>query len=217
MTLTDFIQLENSRANCYNLLTALFCQPTDIIKTDKIYNKLIENLQIINPNIVDDVKQLKKLKRKYSEQDLLINYTKIFIGPFGAIAHPYSSMYFGKSNAIMSEETLWVYNFYNKNGLKLDTTSPNNIPDHITIELEFIYYLIYKELSAFNEFNDIKKIKKHYSSQKNFIENHLKIWAPKMCDKIINSDCIDFYKTLAGVLKKFILQENFNNITKIKN
>ncbi|OFX62283.1 MAG: hypothetical protein A2046_15390 [Bacteroidetes bacterium GWA2_30_7] len=214
----EFINLEKARANCFNIFTALFCQPQkEIIKANKIYDSLLSSIELISPKCIDYILDLKKQKSKINIEKLLIEYSRLFIGPFGMIAPPYSSMYFGQKNNLMSDETLWVINFYNDMGLEFDTKI-KDAPDHIAIELEFIYYMIYKEISEL-ENNKIKNAKHYWINQVSFYNNHFKKWTIEFSNKIENGTTFEFYKILAICFKQFLTDDKitaFPVSTKIK-
>lgn len=218
MTKKDFIFNEKARANCFNIFTALFCQPQqEIIKSNKIYDSLLSSIEIISPKCVDNVLDLKKLKSKIKTEKLLVEYTRLFIGPFGMIAPPYSSMYFGQKNNLMSDETLWVINFYNEMGLDFDSNI-KDAPDHIAIELEFIYYLICKEIIELE--NNKNKIAKHFwLNQASFYNNHFKKWALEFSKKIEEGTTYEFYKVLGTCFRNFLTDDKITEFplsTKIK-
>lgn len=218
MTKKDFIFTEKARANCFNIFAALFCQPQqEIIKSNKIYDSLISSLDILNPKCSDYILDLKKFKSKIKTEKLLVEYTRLFIGPFGMVAPPYSSIYFGQKNNLMCDETLWVINFYNEMGLEFDS-SIKEAPDHIAIEMEFIYYMIYKEISEFENKNN-KNAKHYWINQVSFYNNHFRKWAFEFADKIESGTTYEFYKTLAAGFKTFLTEDKitaFPVSTKIK-
>ena len=47
----------------------------------------------------------------------------------------------------MGDSTMEVIKMYEEQGLSMDSEF-RNLPDHITVELEFMYYLIFKEIEA---------------------------------------------------------------------
>lgn len=218
MTKKEFINIEKARANCFNIFTALFCQPQqEIIKSNKVYDSLLSSIEAISPKCVDYVLDLKKIKSKFKTEKLLVEYTRLFIGPFGMVAPPYSSMYFGSKNNLMSDETLWVINFYNEMGLEFDNKI-KEAPDHIAIELEFIYYLIYKEITELDS-RKMKSAKHFWINQASFYNNHFKKWAIEFSDKIEKGTTYEFYKILGVCFKQFLIDDKipaFPVSTKIK-
>ena len=120
MNKKEFIFLEHARAGIFNIFTALLCQPEeDIIKNDEIFNTLRIALDVVNSECSKIVGRMQKAVKQNTAQELLIEYTKLFIGPFKMLVPPYSSLYFG-NDTLMSDETVRVINIYKKSGLKVD-------------------------------------------------------------------------------------------------
>lgn len=113
-------------------------------------------------------------------------------------------MYFG-GKQLMSDETVWVINYYEKMGLAYDN-SIKDAPDHVAVETEFNYYLIYNCLSELEK-NDIEKAKFFYDGQSEFFEKHYKIWIPLFCKIIIENSNNEFYKALANCLNDFVTKQ----------
>ena len=117
------------------------------------------------------------------------------------VAPPYSSMYF-EGSSLMSDETLWVINFYKKAGLKFDTNL-KDAPDHISIETEFLYYLTYNEIKELKEEN-VEQANHYYSSRNEFYNNHYVKWVPQFCKKIEVGTSNYYYRAISICLNKFI-------------
>lgn len=119
MTQKDFIAGEKARAAVFNIFTALLCQPDQaVIDSPKVFDVLGEGLKAVCPAGEGDALLLKKEIRKHTRTELLVEYTRLFIGPSKMVAPPYSSIYFGTEYVLMSDVTIWVMNFYERNGLR---------------------------------------------------------------------------------------------------
>ena len=76
-------------------------------------------------------------------------------------------------------------------------------PDHITIELEFMYYLVYKELKAIEQ-GDIEGTMDSLKEQIQFLHDHLGAWLPEFSDNIEKNAGTGFFNNLAGFTRTFI-------------
>lgn len=82
----DFIFKEHARAGTFNVFTALLCQPEeDFIKSDEIFETLKSVLNIVNPDCSKIVSRMQKATKQNTTQELLIEYTRLFIGPFTSL------------------------------------------------------------------------------------------------------------------------------------
>jgi putative dimethyl sulfoxide reductase chaperone len=132
-------------------------------------------------------------------ESLKIDYTQLFVGPFKLLAAPYGSVYL-EDNKIMGESTVDVRSWYENEGLDVVI---KDAPDHITMELEFMYYLITKQTQATSEGN-LKSIQLYQQKQKTFLCVHLARWLPEFAEKVQKNAQTKFYKKLVQLTEAFI-------------
>jgi len=106
----------------------------------------------------------------------------------------------------MGDSTLDVKNRYREAGLN---TAKNfkEAPDHIVAELEFMYYLIFKEVEALSS-SDTEAAIGCIQKQRSFLEDHLMSWVPEFAGNIIEHAETLFYQNLAKATETF-LKENY--------
>jgi TorA maturation chaperone TorD len=115
-------------------------------------------------------------------------------------------MYLDDKDRVMGKSTMEVKNRYAEEGLDICL---KEVPDHIAIELEFMYFLIFKELEA-TKVNDFDNASRYQEKQRTFLENHLGAWVPDFTDKIEANSQTEFYKNIARITKYFI-DSDINN------
>ncbi len=142
----------------------------------------------------------KKLKNDFDASEsglaqLGIAFSKLFVGPFELMAAPYGSVYLDENRQAMGDSTLRVIQYYIDAGLNPseDNKEP---PDHISTELEFMYYLVFQHL----ETGDIQFLQK----QRQFLLNQMRLWVPKFTSDIVNSQLHSFYVSLASLTHDFM-------------
>jgi len=199
----DFILKEKIRGDCYRLLSACFYQPQKQVFIQEEFFKNLEGLlRPISPDTAEHVSEMEKAFLKYSEEDLLVAYAKLFVGPNELLAPPYGSVYLDGKKMVMGDSTMEVIKLYEEHGLSMDSEF-RNLPDHITVELEFMYYLIFKEIEALEKSQwdaalDLIK------TQELFFDKFLERWVKQFCDKIRQGTDNAFYTSLADCLSVFI-------------
>ncbi len=148
-----------------------------------------------------------------SSLDLLkVDFSKLFVGPYKLFAAPYGSVYLDGERKIMGDSTLDVKNRYREAGL--DTAKNfKDAPDHISAELEFMYYLIFKEIEAFANSDPATAIG-YVQKQKSFLEEHLMVWVPEFANSIIDYAENPFYPNLAKATETF-LKENYQVVCSV--
>jgi TorA maturation chaperone TorD len=135
---------------------------------------------------------------------LKIDYSKLFVGPYGLLAPPYGSVYLENNGRIMGDSTMDVGNRYRKEGLDIVI---KEAPDHIAVELEFMYFLIFKEIEA-RENSEWGSVTNYVKKQKDFLKIHVGMWVPEFADNIEKNAETQFYKSLSRATRSFILMEN---------
>jgi len=186
------------RRDSYKLLSACYYLPDA-----ELLNKL-NNLDTSTEGLHADIA---KYCPKISDLDsLIIDYTKLFVGPYGLLAPPYGSMYLEDNDRVMGNSTMEIRNRYAEEGLDICL---KEVPDHIAIELEFMYFLIFKELEA-TKVNDLDNISRYQKKQRAFLENHLGAWVPDFTDRIEVNAQTKFYKNIARITK-YLVDNDINN------
>ena len=93
------------------------------------------------------------------------------------------------------EELVRFYNFF---GLRL---SPGLMPDHITVELEFMHYLAFKETEAGRSGDDVES---YLRAQKDFLDRHLGSWLPALQAAMRAQRPLPFYRALVRLAARFV-------------
>ncbi len=188
----EFLSHEEYRRDSYKLLSECYYLPDEKLieklngleeSRDKLYSEIARN--------TPGISELESLK---------IDYAKLFVGPYGILAPPYGSVYLEDTRRVMGNSTMDVRNKYGEEGLDIGL---KEAPDHIAIELEFMYFLIHKEVEAI-EFSDSVTAAGYLKKQKVFLESHLGIWVSEFADNVEVNAQTEFYKNLARLTKSFV-------------
>jgi TorA maturation chaperone TorD len=120
-------------------------------------------------------------------EDLAVEYARLFLGP-GKHISPHESVHHKREDAqsgqLWGESTAEVKKIIESSGLEYKTEY-TGLPDHISVELEFMQQVILREKQAWQD--DDKEIALLcQENEKKFIEEHLACWIPDFCEKVIN-------------------------------
>lgn len=108
------------------------------------------------------------------EKDLEADFNRYFVGPFSPIADPFSSIYLDEQEQVMSKSTLEVRALYEIMGFTFPLQ--NQIPDdHIGIELDAYYQLLYVEELEGNDY--LSELRLY------FLHEHLAKWVPLFIER----------------------------------
>lgn len=132
------------------------------------------------------------------QEELTIEYTRLFVGPKALVAVPYASFYLSETRSLMTDETIEVRKKYLEGGLAVKNL--HRVPDdHIGIELEFIYHLTREALAAAKAGRAVDA-ENLMDFRDKFISGHFLLWAPIFADKLLEAASEDFYRAAARLL-----------------
>ena len=154
-------------------------------------------------------------------EDLAVEYARLFLGPDKHIS-PHESVHHdrdgGDWGALWGKSTVEVKKFIESAGLEY-ITEYSGMPDHISVELEFMQQVTSREAQAW-ESNDSEGALYCLKMEKKFLDDHIMKWIPLFCDKIIDAAELSFYSEIAKLTKSFLeidIDEIAQTISKVKN
>ncbi|MBT3010435.1 MAG: molecular chaperone TorD family protein [Candidatus Thiodiazotropha sp. (ex Lucina aurantia)] len=138
---------------------------------------------------------------------LALEFSRLFIGP-GRHISAHESIFTevdGDSGGLWGARTVEVKKFIETTGLDY-ASQFTGLPDHISVELEFMQKLADWEADKWIEMD---RISAEYclSIQRMFLQQHILGWIPKFCDAVIAQADIPFYRELAELTKNFLKLE----------
>ena len=196
----EFIYQEEYKRDSYKLLSECYYLPDE---------KLIEILSGVDKSrggLHSDIAQ--SIPETNALETLIIDYSKLFVGPYKLLAPPYGSVYLENAPRVMGDSTLDVTKRYQEGGLQVHL---KEAPDHVAIELEFMYFLIFKEVEAMRN-SDSGIAASYLEKQKAFLGNHLGIWVSEFADNVEANAQTQFYKNLARLTKSFV-EKDLNGLS----
>ena len=135
-------------------------------------------------------------------QPLAVDHAKLFVGPYGLLAPPYGSVYL-EDGRFMGDSTVAVRTLYDQEELTLVV---KDAPDHIAMELEFMYFLILRLIEAV-EGSDTEQVSIYRQKQRAFPRLHLGGWIPQFTENIEKHAQTSFYRTLGRATRIFIAED----------
>ena len=137
---------------------------------------------------------------------LEVEFNRLFVGPGHLRCPPYESVYDrerprGEAGLLAGPSVFDVKKLYAQAGFQL-SSSFEDYPDHISVELEFMAHLCGKE-SRSGE-GDARR---WASWEAEFLDRHIGRWAIQFADSVLRSTSHPFYVAGATLLKRFMLDE----------
>ena len=203
MKSNDHIVHELMRGECYRFLAACFYEPKkEILGAEQFLPTLSFNLQTVCPAAAPAAERMREHLAGYTEEELAVEYARLFQGPFGLKAPPYGSIYLDNDRTVMGPSTMETIGIYEQEGLARGEGF-HELPDHISVELEFMYYLSYRQAESLQK-GDLPRAEAYRAKQEQFSTRFLAAWVPSFCSHIKEESDNGFYSALAECVTNFI-------------
>lgn len=138
-------------------------------------------------------------------EDLAVEFTRLFIGP-GPHVPPNSAVHMeGEGGLLWGPSTSRVKRFIEDTGFEY-RSDYRELPDHISVELEFMQELTAREAEALGK-DDEDTLLALRHTQKEFVTKHMALWVPVFCDKVMQKADLSFFRDMARLTKEFIGSE----------
>lgn len=189
----------NSNMFLYSWLSKALDYPTpEFIET-------LINGDLINSVDTNEFRQLKKYIDSFnSPEELLLElqkeYTRLCYVSKPRLVPLFESVY--KEGKLFQDSTFQIARLYDEAGLRLEDGFKLP-PDHISLELEFMAYLIYQEIEAIIDANE-DNAELAMALQKETLINHLGSFGLGFAEKMMENTNNDFFKSTATILRDFL-------------
>ena len=127
--------------------------------------------------------------------DLKKDYQQLFIGPARLPAPPWESVYLSDDRLVFEKQTTAVRQFYARYGLQAANLYKEP-DDHFGLEMAFMAHLCTLGLEAIRQ-GEVATAQTHLNAQRDFLEEHLLLWAPDFLNRVITHAQTDYYRGVA--------------------
>lgn len=194
-----------ARENLCRFLAACYYQPGPEFAEEKVFESMLDATTRIHPDLAAHARRLGEEFSAAEPESLLLDYTRLFLGPSHIIAKPYGSVWLEKEQTLMQDSTMAVEALYQEGGFEIGEDF-RELPDHIAAELEFLYLLIFRANEA--RCNDDPEVLMAMTSlKKRFLGEHLGSWIGSFSAAVRAGAQSGFYRELAELTERFIRME----------
>ena len=200
------------RRNFYGFLYPLYVEEPQREIAEDLVNERFQLKELtsleLNADLTDGFRLLKEFMERNKgrevdalHEDLLEEYTLLFIGPFRLPVEPYEAWWV--SGKRLGEPLVKVKADYRKAGIvkSHEYTEPE---DYIGLELKFMHHLCEEALST----DSRKRLIECLKLQRSFFDDHILKWVPSYCDALYYYKRADFFKSIAKLTKGFVLLDD---------
>lgn len=204
MPADDFESLA-ARADLSRLLAACYYQPGPEFTEEGLFDSLQGAAARLDAGLAAQARRLGEAFGAADPQELLVDYTRLFLGPIEAPARPYGSVWLEARQGLMQDSTRAVQELYAEGGFEMDEAF-RDLPDHIAAELEFMYLLLFRQAEAQRN-GDAQALVRFAGLQRRLLDEHLGRWAEPFTAAMSAGAQTALYCQLAGVTDAFVRLE----------
>lgn len=137
------------------------------------------------------------LEAHESEEALLDDYQRLFVGPGHLLAPPYESVHRTRDRLLFDTPTFQVRAAYNEFGMRAPRFG-REPDDHLGLELSFLAHLCNVALDAL-EHEDGDGLERALNAQKRFLTDHLLCWGGD-CLRMVEANATSWFYRGVGAL-----------------
>lgn len=196
MSSLDFDQAA-AQADLCRLLAACYYEPGPEFAEERLFDSLIDAARRLDPVLGAKAQELKIAFESESNETLLVDYAHLFLGPVGLLALPYESAWLDKESESSIDATQALLDLFEAGGFAVDEDF-RDLPDHLAVELEFLYTLLFRMASAVRS-ADRHELDEVSALRRTLIEAHLGRWLPRFQSAVEAGAQCRFYRELVGL------------------
>lgn len=203
-----------ARSDMYQILSACFLYPTEknlaLLKSPE-FQEYSKNVGLCYKD-VDDVTELHKCLNEVQESysntsvEALQKIYQRIVGHTISKECPLYETQYGAAHVFQQVHELGdIQGFYKAFGLDISDVEKERC-DHVSVELEFMHFLLYKQAYALENHGD-EKAQVCIDAQKKFLKEHVGKWVPLFAILFGRKAEEGFYHALSSLTKEFLRLE----------
>lgn len=201
----DPMLIATARQDLCRFLSACYYEPSIDFTDAHLFESIKAVSAILHPDLAACADRVGKAFAGESLQALLVDHTRLFVGPARPLAMPYGSAWLAGGSNPALEHTFPVQKVYQEGGFDLDEEF-RDLPDHIAVELEFLYVLHFTQNQALLGDSDKDALVTEELRQR-FLREHLGKWVGPFATAVRAHAETVFYRELAELTERFIYTE----------
>lgn len=194
-----------AREDLCRFLAGCYYEPGPEFVEERLLDSMLAAAQRIDPELAKHAQRLGQAFAAASLEDLLVDYTRLFLGAPQALAKPYSSVWLTDEPELMQDSAMELLKLYEQGGFEIDPEF-RDLPDHVAVELEFLYLLTYQQNQA-TASGVAAALQAVEVLRTAFLTGHLGRWlGPFILAVHDHAEC-EFYRELAEFTELFVRLE----------
>lgn len=194
-----------ARVDLCRFLSACFYEPTAEFAEEKLFDSIYTAALQLSPDLAEHARQLREAFLAQDLQTLLVDYTRLFLGPLETLAPPYGSAWTATQPEDEENPLPPVLALFQEGGFDLDPEF-KDLPDHVAVELEFLYVLTFNTTRADRD-GKAEEAAAIEQLRQRFLSEHLGAWIEPFSAAVKANAQTAFYRELAAFARSFVLSK----------
>lgn len=195
----------NARADLCRFLSACYYEPAIEFAEERVFDSMLAAATVVHPDLAGHARKVGEAFAAQDLQELLVDYTRLFLGPIQALASPYGSAWSGRELAQAEDPTAAVREIYAQGGFDIGEDFAD-LPDHVAVELEFLYLLLFTQHEAARSGN-VDALAATQLLQRKFLDEQLGAWIGAFTAAVKDNAETAFYRELAALTERVVQME----------
>lgn len=201
----DAVVGQIARQDLCRFISACYYEPCTEFAEERLFESMRAVADLLNPELAASANRLGNAFAAEDLQTLLVDHTRLFVGPMRPIAMPYEAFWLPANANTTEGHSFPVQALYQEGGFDLDEGF-RDLPDHIAVELEFLYVLLFAQHQAISDGDD-KKAAVSEELRQRLLRQHLGKWVLPFAAVVRKNAETAFYRELADLTEQFIRAE----------
>jgi TorA maturation chaperone TorD len=205
--MTDNVSgITSAREDLCRLLSACYYELDPAFSEERVFDSMLAAAAVIDPDLAECARRLGQEFVAQDLETLLVDYARLFIiAPDQVRAMPYASFWLTDDQSMRHEATTTVLEMYEQGGFDV-SDELHELPDHIAVELEFLYLLIFGQNQA-QVSGAAEELAAANALHRRFAAEHMNAWIGAFATAVKAGAKTPFYRELAELTEKFVRME----------
>jgi len=191
-----------AREDLCRFLSACYYEPAAEFSEEQLFDSIVAAAEGLSPALAGQARQLRDDFAAQDLQSLLIDHARLFIGPGQPLAAPYGSRWLGQADATVEDPMAALLDCYEQGGFELGADFCD-LPDHVAVELEFLYLLCFTQNQA-ELAGDEVAAEAVGKLRQDFLARHLGAWIQPFAAAVRSHAHTAFYRELSSLTEAFV-------------
>ena len=112
-----------ARENLCRLLAACYDQPGPEFAEENVFDSMLDAATRIRPDLAAHARRLGEEFSAEEPESLLVDCTRLFLGPAYIVAKPYGSVWLDGEKTLMGDSTMAVQELYHEGGFEIEISA----------------------------------------------------------------------------------------------